>query len=118
MLGGLCWYGPPLERETTFTSEHVFGRAATNQTNVQRGERWVEYGVLVLPQLYGDGFQSIDQPRRAKNGRRAEGRISAVCFASFHDHFGERVAFARANWFERSGLADDAVTHTQRLHLG
>src|SRR2546423_7481832 len=118
MFRGLRGYRSPLQREATFTGEHVLRRAAMNQTDVQRRVRRLEGSVLILPELLRDCFQTIDQSRGAEDGGGAERRISAVGFAPFDDHFSKRVTLAGANRFERRWLADDAVTHAQRLCFG
>src|SRR6185369_1292613 len=89
-----------------------------NQTDVERRVRWVERGVLVFFVLYCDRFEVGDESGGAKNRGRAQRWIRAVCFASFYDHFGERITLARANRFQRGWLADDAVTHTQGFRIG
>src|SRR6185369_16551237 len=88
-----------------------------NQPDVQRRVRRIECSVLILSELYRDRFEPINQSRGSKDGRRAERRISAVCLASFNNHFGERITLACTNRLQRSRLTDDAVTNTQRLRL-
>src|SRR5205085_3775513 len=89
MFGRLRRYRPPLEREATFSGEHVLRRATMNQSDVKRRVRWIKGSVLLLLELFGDRFETIDQSCCTKHSRRAERRISAVCFAAFDDHFCE-----------------------------
>src|SRR6185295_2154961 len=100
VLRGLCRDRSPFEREPAFTRQHILRRATVDQADVEGSERGIEGGVLIVFELCGDRFETVDEPGGAKDRRCAKSRISAVCFASFHDYFGERVAFAGANWSE------------------
>src|SRR6266513_673614 len=90
-------YGPPFEREATFASYHVFGRATTNQTNIECGVIRIKRRVLFCLQLVSDLFDSRNESGRTKDCRRAPVRISTMSFATFDKYFCQAVTLSGAH---------------------
>src|ERR1044071_1622592 len=102
----LTRHGAPFEREAAPARDDVLRRAAVDEPDVERRVRRVERLVREFLQLFRHRLDSINQPRGAHDGRRAEMWVSAVPLAAAHRHLREAVALARAHGSQAGGLAD------------
>src|SRR5205085_6866998 len=116
-FGPLSGHGPPFEREATLARDDVLGRAALDESDVDGRVRRIEGLVRVPLQLLRDALDARDEPRGARDGRRAQGWVGAVPLAPAQRDFGEAVALARADGPQRCRLAHDGVARAERTRL-
>src|SRR5437588_5224557 len=87
-FGPLNGHGPPFEREATLARDDVLGRAALDESDVDGRVRRIEGLVRVPLQLLRDALDARDEPRGARDGRRAQGWVGAVPLAPAQRDFG------------------------------
>src|SRR2546425_7688835 len=108
-------YGPPFEREATFTGYYVLRSAATNEANIESGVTRIKRGMLFCLQLISDLFDSRNESGRTKDCRRSAGRVSAMSFVTSDKYFCQAITLSGAHGLQRSWFADNAVARPQCL---